>query len=41
MGSFYSGHTWATLGPTVTFNIAAGAAGLAFLVAWFLIKPKT
>lgn len=41
VGSLYSGHTWATLGPTVTFNIAAGAAGLAFLVAWSLIKPKT
>jgi PPP family 3-phenylpropionic acid transporter len=41
VGSFYSGHTWVTLGPTVTFNIAAASAGLAFLVAWFLIKPKT
>jgi PPP family 3-phenylpropionic acid transporter len=41
VGSFYSGHTWATLGPTVTFNIAAASAGLAFLVAWFLNKPKT
>jgi PPP family 3-phenylpropionic acid transporter len=41
VGSFYSGHAWATLGPTVTFNIAAASAGLAFLVAFFLIKPKT
>jgi PPP family 3-phenylpropionic acid transporter len=41
VGSFYSGHTWVTLGPTVTFNIAAASAGLAFLVAYFLIKPKT
>ncbi len=41
VGSFYSGHAWVTLGPTVTFNIAAASAGLAFLVAWFLIKPKT
>lgn len=41
VGSLYSGHTWATLGPTVTFNIAAGAAGAAFLVAWLFIKPKT
>jgi PPP family 3-phenylpropionic acid transporter len=41
VGSFYSGHTWATLGPTTTFNIAAASAGLAFLVAWFFIKPKT
>jgi PPP family 3-phenylpropionic acid transporter len=41
VGSFYSGHTWVTLGPTATFNIAAASAGLAFLVAWLLIKPKT
>ena len=41
VGSFYSGHTWVTLGPTATFNIAAASAGMAFLVAWFLIKPKT
>ncbi|MDO8706005.1 MAG: MFS transporter, partial [Sulfuricaulis sp.] len=40
-GSLYSGHVWATLGPTVAFNIAAASAGLAFLVAYFLIKPKT
>ena len=41
VGSVYSGHTWATLGPTMTFNIAAASAALAFLVAYFLIKPKT
>lgn len=41
VGSLYSGHTWTTLGPTMTFNIAAASAGLAFLVAYFLIKPKT
>ncbi len=41
VGSLYSGHTWATLGPTMTFNIAAASAGLAFLVAFFLIRPKT
>ena len=41
VGSLYSGHAWATLGPTVTFNIASASAGLAFLVAWFLIKPRT
>ncbi|MHB8536025.1 MAG: MFS transporter [Sulfuricaulis sp.] len=41
IGSFYSGHTWVTLGPTMTFNIAAASAGLAFVVTWFLIKPKT
>ena len=41
VGSIYSGHTWVTLGPTAAFNIAAASAGLAFLVAYFLIKPKT
>ncbi len=38
VGSFYSGHTWVTLGPTATFNIAAASAGLAFLVALLLIR---
>jgi PPP family 3-phenylpropionic acid transporter len=38
VGSFYSGHAWTTLGPTMTFNIAAASAGLAFLVAWLLIR---
>ncbi len=37
VGSLYSGHTWATLGPTVTFNVAAAAAGLAFVVAWLFL----
>jgi PPP family 3-phenylpropionic acid transporter len=40
VGSFYSGHTWATLGPTMTFNIAAASAGLAFLVALLLIRHE-
>jgi PPP family 3-phenylpropionic acid transporter len=33
IGSYYSGHTWATLGPELTFAIAAAAAALAFVVA--------
>jgi len=33
VGSYYSGHTWETLGPDLTFAIAAGAAALAFVVA--------
>jgi MFS transporter, PPP family, 3-phenylpropionic acid transporter len=33
IGSYYSGHTWETLGPGLTFAIAAGAAALAFVVA--------
>ena len=36
IGSYYSGHTWETLGPGLTFAIAAGAAILAFAVAWRL-----
>ena len=38
VGSFYSGHAWATLGPEITFSIASGCAGLAFLVAVLLIR---
>jgi len=38
IGSYYSGHTWATLGPGLTFAIAAGAAALAFVVALGLRK---
>lgn len=40
VGSFYSGHTWATLGPTISFDIAAGLAGLAFLVALVLLRER-
>ena len=38
VGSYYSGHTWETLGPDLTFAIAAGAAALAFVVALRLRK---
>ena len=38
IGSYYSGHTWETLGPGLTFAIAAGAAVLAFVVALGLKK---
>jgi PPP family 3-phenylpropionic acid transporter len=41
VGSFYSGHAWVALGPTMSFNIAAVSAGTAFVIAYFLIKPKT
>lgn len=41
VGSLYSGHVWVTLGPTMAFNIAAASAGLACLVAYFLIKPTS
>jgi len=33
IGSFYSGHTWASLGPSATFAIAAFAASAALVVA--------
>jgi PPP family 3-phenylpropionic acid transporter len=37
LGSFYSGLTWDTIGPQVTFAISAGIAFIAMLVAWFYI----
>ncbi len=40
VGSFYSGQTWGTLGPSATFAIAAFAAGAAFLVALILLPAK-
>ena len=40
VGSFYSGHAWSTLGPAMTFNIAAASAGLAFLVALLLLNRR-
>ncbi len=41
VGSFYAGRAWTALGPTVTFTLAAVAAGLAFLVTLLLLKPQT
>lgn len=40
VGSFYSGHTWAALGPTISFDIAAVLAGLAFVVALLLLRER-
>jgi MFS transporter, PPP family, 3-phenylpropionic acid transporter len=40
VGSFYSGHTWATLGPTVSFDIAGLLAGLAFVVALLALRER-
>jgi PPP family 3-phenylpropionic acid transporter len=37
LGSFYSGLTWDTIGPQVTFAISAVIAFIAMLVAWFYI----
>ncbi len=41
VGSYYSGLTWESLGPAATFAIAAGAAAMAFVVAYFLLRPQT
>lgn len=41
VGSYYSGHTWLALGPSLTFAIAAAAALLAFGVAWRFLRPGT
>jgi PPP family 3-phenylpropionic acid transporter len=40
VGSYYSGLTWESLGPAATFAIAAGAAAMAFVVAYFLLRPQ-
>ena len=40
LGSYYSGLTWESLGPAATFAIAAGAAAMAFVVAYFLLQPR-
>ncbi len=40
LGSFYSGYSWATLGPTATFTIAALFAFAAFCVAFVLFKAR-
>ena len=39
MGSFYSGLTWDSLGPQVTFSIAAVIAFIALVVGWVWIRP--
>lgn len=41
LGSFYSGYSWAVLGPTATFAIAALFAFAAFSVAFVLFKART
>lgn len=40
IGSFYSGLTWGSLGPTATFGIAALCAALAFVICAVAIKPN-
>ncbi|OGI45170.1 MAG: MFS transporter [Candidatus Muproteobacteria bacterium RBG_16_65_31] len=38
VGSFYSGYFWDTLGPLVTYGVAAAAAAAAFVVAAFMFR---
>ncbi len=40
VGSFYSGLTWARFGPTISFDIAAGLAALAFMVALVSLRER-
>lgn len=40
LGSLYSGLTWASLGPAVTFEIAALCAAVAFVISALAIKPS-
>lgn len=40
IGSLCSGYTWTAWGPSATFALAATAAGLAFAVAYFGIRPR-
>lgn len=40
LGSLYSGLTWASLGPAVTFEIAALCAAAAFVISALAIKPS-
>lgn len=39
VGSLYSGLTWDSLGPQVTFSIAAVTAFIAVFVGWIWIRP--
>ncbi len=41
IGSLLSGYLWDMLGPSVTFTLAAGTAGVAFCSAWLgMVKSK-
>ncbi len=39
LGSFYSGHTWETLGPEATYAIAAGCAFSALVLGVWRLRP--
>jgi len=38
IGSLYSGYTWISVGPAVTYSMAALLSAIAFMVAWFAFK---
>jgi len=38
LGSLYSGYSWATLGPEMTYLLGAGLAMLAFVVTWRYVR---
>ncbi len=40
VGSLYSGYTWTALGSTISFDIAAVLAGLAFVVALLMLRER-
>lgn len=39
-GSLYSGYLWESVGPTLTFSVAALASTVAFLVVLFLMRAR-
>ena len=41
LGSLCSGYSWSVWGSSATFTLAALAAGLAFVVAYWGIRPRT
>ena len=38
VGSLYSGYTWVSLGPSLTYSLAALLSAVAFLLAWSAIR---
>ena len=38
VGSLYSGYTWVSIGPSMTYSLAALLSAVAFMVAWAAIK---
>jgi len=40
LGGLYAGYTWDTLGPQITFTIAAAFAAIAFLLMYWKLGPQ-